>query len=102
MNEETPYNPPYMADYIREGARKNSALLRKWKAEEEAAATAEAKGGSHQRACSTALTKTPKSPRGETYECPWCELRKLSSKWTGLSCGKTGKPVCPDCEEQMP
>ena len=29
MNEEIPYNPPGMDEYIREGARKNSELLRR-------------------------------------------------------------------------
>jgi|ERR1035437_292625 hypothetical protein len=31
MNDEIPYNPPGLDEYIREGARHNSRLLRKWK-----------------------------------------------------------------------
>jgi len=38
-----------MDEYIREGARKNSALIRKMQGQPEAHATAEAKGGSHQQ-----------------------------------------------------
>ena len=43
MNEEIPYNPPGLDEYIREGARKNSALLRKMQGQPEPSATAEAK-----------------------------------------------------------
>ena len=43
MNDEIPYNPPGMDEYIRAGARKNSALLRKMRGEPEPSATAEIK-----------------------------------------------------------
>lgn len=43
MNDEIPYNPPGMTEYIREGARKNSALLRKMQGQPEPIATAETK-----------------------------------------------------------
>jgi hypothetical protein len=35
MNDEIPYNPPGMDEYIAEGARHNSELLKKWAKEDE-------------------------------------------------------------------
>lgn len=44
MNEEIPYNPPGLDEYIRDGARKNSALLRKMQGKPEAVETAKVQG----------------------------------------------------------
>jgi hypothetical protein len=44
MNEEIPFNPPGLTEYIREGARKNAALLRKMQGKPEAVETAKAQG----------------------------------------------------------
>lgn len=43
MNEEIPYRTPAMDEYFREGARKNSALLRKMQGKPAATETAETK-----------------------------------------------------------
>lgn len=52
MNEEIPYNPPGMDEYIREGARKNQAWLRKRGLLPEGAQTESAKADSVQRVVS--------------------------------------------------
>lgn len=56
MKEEIPFNPPGLSEYIRDGARKNSAILRKMQGKATAPETAEAKPGSVQPDCSTAGT----------------------------------------------
>jgi hypothetical protein len=63
MNKEIPYNPPGMDSYIREGARKNSALLRKMQGKPEQTATAEAKPDCAPRTGSASLRKTSKYSR---------------------------------------
>lgn len=49
MNEEIPYNPPGMDDYIRKGARKNSALLSKAQGKPASAQSEAAKADSLKR-----------------------------------------------------
>lgn len=44
MNKEIPFNPPGLTEYIREGARKNAALLRKMQGKPEAVETEKAQG----------------------------------------------------------
>ncbi len=55
MKEEIPFNPPGLSEYIRDGARKNSAILRKMQGKATAPETAEAKPGSVQPDCCAAL-----------------------------------------------
>ena len=72
MNEEIPYNPPGMDEYIREGARQNSALLRRMEGQSTPSETVGAKAVALQGVCSAAWLE-----RVKALDAEYSRLQKL-------------------------